>query len=65
MAAHDLVKELLLALVQVGAQLDEVVRPQVDDAVVHLLVVVLAALLRHLRPAEGGGSRPSTAAVHA
>ena len=64
-AAHDFVKELLLALVQVGAQLDEVVRPQVDDAVVHLLVVVLAALLRHLWPAEGSGSRPSTAAVHA
>ena len=64
-AAHDLVEELLLALVQVGAQLDEVVRPQVDDAVVHLLVVVLAALLRHLWPAEGTGSRPSTAAVHA
>ena len=64
-AAYDLVEELLLALVQVGAQLDEVVRPQVDDAVVHLLVVVLAALLRHLWPAEGSGSRPSTAAVHA
>ena len=44
-AAHDLVEELLLALVQVGAQLDEIIRPQVDDAVVHLLVVVLAALL--------------------
>ena len=47
---------LLLALVEVGAQVDELVRPQVDDAVVHLLVVVLAALLGHLWPAEGVGS---------
>ena len=49
-------EELLLTLVEVGAQLDELVRPQVDDAIVHLLVVVLAALLGHLWPAEGVGS---------
>jgi len=55
-ATHDFVEELLLALVEVGAQLDELVRPQVDDAIVHLLVVVLAALLGHLWPAEGVGS---------
>ena len=54
-AAHDFVEELLLTLVEVGAQLDELVRPQVDDAVVHLFVIVLAALLGHLRPAEGVG----------
>jgi hypothetical protein len=61
-AAHDLVEELLLALVQVGAQLDEIIRPKVDDAVVHLLVVVLAALLGNLWPAGGTGSRSSIAA---
>ena len=54
--AHDFVEELLLALVEVGAQFDEFVWPQIDDAVVNLLVVVLAALLGHLWSSKGAGS---------
>ena len=48
-------EEVLLALVEVGAQLDQLVGPQVDDPVVDLLVAVLAPLLGYLRPMKGGG----------